>query len=153
VQGKTHIITGIACGTLAAAHGYIEPTVLNALAITIACVLPDIDKRGTTVSKKVILPFHILFKHRGFTHSIVGGSLFIFMMNLYDENLWMPLVLGLLAHIIPDMLTSKGIKLFWPMQKSFKFPFTCSTGSTEEWIFSVMMGLIILLNLNMALGL
>jgi len=64
-----------------------------------------------------------------------------------------PFIVGFMAHIIPDMLTTHGIKLFWPMKVTVRFPFTCATGSIEEWMFSVMMAVVLLVNLGDALGL
>lgn len=152
VQGKTHLITGAAFGAVAANQGFIEPSLLNTLIVVVASVLPDIDKKGTTASRKSILPFHLLFKHRAFTHSLLGAALFIFLLNILVAGTWPAFVVGFLAHIISDMLTSHGIKLLWPLDISLRFPITCVTGSLSERVFATVMVLICIKNAGSVLG-
>lgn len=56
--GKTHLLTSVAFGLVAVNYGYIDPTLVNVGVIAVASVIPDIDKKGTTASRKVLLPFH-----------------------------------------------------------------------------------------------
>lgn len=139
--GKTHFITGAALGTFMFSQNIIEPTVGNAAAIAIGSLISDIDKRGSKASQKIILPFHLLFKHRGITHSIIGGIGFMLLLRIFIKGSEIAFLTGFLAHIIPDMLTSHGIKLFWPLDKPIKAPLTMTTGSVYEIIFSASMSL------------
>ncbi len=61
-------------------------------------------------------------------------------------------LVGFLAHIIPDMLTSHGIKLFWPFKLTVRFPITCSTGSGGEMLFSGFMMLLCIINIGKLFG-
>lgn len=148
MQGKTHLITGVAFGTFLVTQNIIEPTIGNGLALVIGSLIPDIDKKGTTISNKIKLPFHIFLSHRGFTHSIIGGCCLMFLLGLIIHGSELAFIAGFLAHVLPDMLTTHGIKLLWPLNISIKLPFNFSTGSFMETIFSMTMAIWTILQLR-----
>ncbi|MBN2794479.1 MAG: metal-dependent hydrolase [Clostridia bacterium] len=146
--GKTHFITGVALGSFAISHNVLEPTLVNWAVIVIGSLIPDIDKCGSIASDKIIIPFYLLFKHRGFTHSIVGGACLMMIVQLFLKNSEIAFLIGFSAHIVPDWLTSHGIKIFWPFSDMKKAPLTFPTGSTFEYVFSFAMSIFTLINIS-----
>lgn len=103
----------------------------------IGSLLPDIDHPTSTFSKKYFLlsiPFRILqlifgnFKatkhfvgHRGITHSILFAIIFIVPIFFID-NIWIVLALlslaiGIISHLLMDMLNPTGVPLLLPFTK------------------------------------
>lgn len=81
-------------------------------------------------------------KHRGFTHSIFAVGLYALSLNsiaiTYEiPYLFTSFLCGYISHLIADMLTNRGIALFYPIKKNYKFPITITTksnGFTENCI-------------------
>jgi inner membrane protein len=88
---------------------------------------------------KVIGIFFILIgisTHRdGITHSLTGLLCFAgvlgFVANTYNfKEVIFPFIIGYGMHLLCDMLTSKGVPLFYPFnKKKYKFPVTFTVGS------------------------
>jgi inner membrane protein len=77
-----------------------------------------------------------LSTHRmGFTHSILGLILFSVVLSFFAtvyELVFVEIyfVLGFLSHLVCDMLTKRGVPLFYPFSnKKYRFPFAFTTGS------------------------
>lgn len=104
---RTHINCGLTAA-LVLCGGWI-----SGVLTLIGSVLPDIDHKSSILGKS--FPFISRFlKHRGFTHSIV----FLFLCYIINPFL----MIGAATHLIADMMTGKGIKLVWPMDKYIHFP-------------------------------
>lgn len=56
-------------------------------------------------------------KHRSFTHSILGGTLFIFCIYMAFPKYYMYYLIGFVSHLILDLLNKKGLQLFFPLEK------------------------------------
>lgn len=74
--------------------------------------------------------------HRdGITHSLTGllcfGGMIGFLANHYKlQEIIEPFLIGYGMHLVCDMLTSKGVPLFFPFKnKKYKFPLTFTVGS------------------------
>ena len=101
-------------------------------------LLPDIDHPTSSASKKfsiLSIPYRSLqfivgkFKatkhfvgHRGITHSLIFLAIPIILMCLSFENQWLKICLlgtsvGILSHLIMDMLTPMGVPLFLPLSR------------------------------------
>ncbi len=65
----------------------------------IGAILPDID-------------YIIGVPHRTFTHSLV----FLLIFLLQKDKRFKTIGIGILSHIILDIITIKGVMLFWPIQ-------------------------------------
>lgn len=140
VRGKTHIAGGIALGYLAFNNIDIlnvnlcdEKTFLLATAgLTLGALLPDIDHPRSTITNKVKpigYTFSIVFKHRGFTHSLLGSIIMTFLLAILFAALninkaAMPILLksiyiGIISHILLDMLTPTGVCILYPSNKRY----------------------------------
>ncbi|WMM23886.1 metal-dependent hydrolase [Tissierella sp. MB52-C2] len=77
--------------------------------------------------------------HRGFTHSIVGFlvSTTIVSLGKLDyglDSIYSGFIIGYFLHIVADLFTSKGVKLFYPLNNKISFPITIKTNSKFEKI-------------------
>lgn len=77
--------------------------------------------------------------HRGFTHSIVGflASTTIVSLGKLDyglDSVYSGFIIGYFLHIVADLFTSKGVKLFYPLNNKISFPITIKTNSKFEKI-------------------
>lgn len=108
MTGKTHAAAGVCAALLLSA-----PTGGVVLA-GLGALLPDIDCASSELGKnfKVI---GALFEHRSFTHSL----LFVLLGTLLSK--WVGL--GILTHLLLDMMTKAGIRLLWPWKKKLRLPF------------------------------
>lgn len=87
--------------------------------VLIASLLPDIDSGFSTLGKhKVLRPFQLLMKHRGFIHSFTFCFLISLIFAFYIPVLAFPFFLGYSLHLVADAWTVEGIKPFWPLKDS-----------------------------------
>ncbi|RFU65176.1 metal-dependent hydrolase [Peribacillus glennii] len=145
MKGKTHIAGGIAAGAFyLTAGGSVPQEALFFASCAAGALMPDIDHKGSTIGRKIPLLDNVvsaLFGHRAFTHSL----LFLFLaFLLFTKTPWAEAVefgiwLGMASHLVLDMITVKGIKLFWPIKLDIGFPKGIKTGSAlEEGFLSVL---------------
>ncbi len=52
------------------------------------------------------------------------------------------IIIGMASHIILDMCTKKGVKLFFPATVSIRFPLTTKTGSKVEGIVLMLLSML-----------
>lgn len=152
MQGKTHIIGGVAAGLLVTKYAELNP-LITVGAATIGALLPDIDHGQSKLSRSnPILTLlsslvNVFFTHRTFTHSLVFLGLMWWLLAT-----WVPLILygfiaGMASHLLLDAVTKNGIKLFWPLPVTFRIPLYIRTGGAVENIVAVllMLGIVYLL--------
>ncbi|MCQ4923013.1 metal-dependent hydrolase [Tissierella carlieri] len=77
--------------------------------------------------------------HRGFTHSIIGFLASTSIVTLGTVNYGLTSVysgfaIGYVLHIIADLFTTKGVKLFYPLKNNISFPIKIKTNSKAEKI-------------------
>ncbi|MFW6008870.1 MAG: metal-dependent hydrolase [archaeon] len=140
MTGKTHITiaTTISIPLIA----YFKLPLYVIAPVIIGSVFPDIDIKNSTISK--IFPFNIISffirkidKHRTFTHSLYGISFFYFSLYfiLTSCNISASLInfflIGMVSHILSDMLTYKGVAIFYPYKKFYGLKLI-KTNSIEE---------------------
>lgn len=119
---------------------------------TIGALIPDIDHRGSFLGRRLKLTSFLassLFEHRGPTHSpiIMSGFMFFlyFLSSLFFTikgpvtYAFLGTYIGIISHILLDMITKGGVPLLYPITKK-KFSLTkMKTGSMfENLILGVM---------------
>lgn len=140
MMGKTHRLAGLSAGILVGSKLIVSPYTPEQFIIagafmgacTVGSLLPDIDHQNSLISKKMKLTSKIvssLFEHRGVTHAplihaFILGILYL-TINIYLSEyvfvsyickaLLSGLYLGILTHIILDLLTIKGVPLLFPL--------------------------------------
>ncbi|MBF7024636.1 metal-dependent hydrolase [Staphylococcus kloosii] len=139
MTGKTHASCGILVGALAIEYYKTDlfTSVTIVVLAVIASLLPDICHTQSKIGRRMrILSFFIrlLFGHRTFTHSIlfiviIGLGLYVIQTPQYY---FITIITGLISHVILDMLTPKGVKLFYPIPLTVKLPITFKTGGLVD---------------------
>ena len=127
MTGKTHALAG-ACAALALSASGAE-VVMTAF----GALLPDVDTANSALGKHA-KTFADLLPHRGPTHSLIMLALSLFV------NPW--LGLGVLTHILLDLMTAKGIKLLWPCDKVMRLPF--AKKNKNQGIFEKVLQIVLL---------
>ena len=137
MMAKSHVVVGLAAwiGTAPLLHlSPIDPVYL-ALAVA-GSLLPDIDHPNSWVgrrSRPISTAIAASLGHRGLTHSAVAviGLVALLLHAGYRQGMVSALAVGYLSHLGADMLTPRGLRLAWPLRKSWGLPL-CRTGSPME---------------------
>lgn len=145
--GKTHIVGGVAASLAYAEVGNLEPLIMMGAGI-VGALLPDICHGGSLIGRKMPLLSKVvntLFGHRSFTHSILFLVIIAYMLNSFVpfEAVRVGFLIGMASHYILDMATKNGIKLFFPINITVRFPLTVKTGGPAE---SVVLGILTLVS-------
>lgn len=143
MQGNTHIIGGITASLAFAQISNDNPLVLVGAGV-IGALLPDICHGGSKIGRKLPIISKIvntMFGHRSFTHSLL--FLFLVGMLLHTfipyKSISLGILLGMASHILLDMATKKGVKLFFPVSISVRLPITTKTGSKAEKVVFMLL--------------
>ena len=139
MTGKTHASCGLLVGalTLEYFHTDLFTSVTVITLAVISSLVPDICHAQSKIGRRFKLISYLIrmvFGHRTFTHSLLFIGIIIFLLYLIQTpNYYLSsIVLGLLSHVILDMLTPRGVKLFYPVPISVKFPVVFKTGGLVD---------------------
>jgi len=144
--GRNHFIFGVGSSALVMSYAGFDPLIslVTSPIAGYASLIPDIDHWHSKINSKwwvrmMNLPFIILGK-RGISHSIWAASALIavaFWITFKYPALTpflLPFVVGYCSHILGDMMTSSGVRLFSPLSKKrFKAPISFNTGAFWEY--------------------
>ena len=110
------------------------------LATGVGATLPDIDEYNSSASRKSLINFSLLLRHRGITHSLLGWLFFsaslFFIMNYFMPvrlvkgqlpnwwgSIWLGLVIGYFLHLVEDSFSKQGVDWLAPFsKKKFRRP-------------------------------
>ncbi len=116
MKGRTHLSFGLFVFLLTVYFGY-GFSLIGLILILIFSIVPDIDKFGSKISKK-LFPFSLifnLFKHRGVIHSLLIPSVLLIVGIFYHIVNYC--ALGWVSHLVLDGLTPSGVMPFYPLFK------------------------------------
>ncbi|MBI5892188.1 MAG: metal-dependent hydrolase [Deltaproteobacteria bacterium] len=116
----THTLSGVLLSRTGFYQKWGRPATI---ALVVGAVIPDIDH----ITLRLLGPIAYLKYHRGFTHSIIGimplAILIAFWVPIFFKqtkeridylNLAGLGILGIIAHIFLDLITSYGTQIFFP---------------------------------------
>ncbi|WP_096198993.1 metal-dependent hydrolase [Bacillus sp. FJAT-45350] len=154
MQYKTHIAFGLATGigALQIYSPVIDDLVLFSGGLIIGALLPDIDHMKSKIGRK--LPsisklVYFFFGHRKFFHSILFVALLWgILRDMAPYSFVLGLVIGTISHLIGDMMTPRGIKLFYPLPWNVKFPLTFKSGGLVEYLLLLLFISVIIFHLT-----
>ncbi len=113
MEWTTHALSGVATGYL------ITNDWKGAVAGGVASVIPDLDEPRSKFGKPfffISIPLNKLVGHRTLTHSMLFAlSIGLIGLIVFDFQIATALFVGLLAHIVGDMITGK-VQLLFPLQ-------------------------------------
>lgn len=114
----THFLFNLALLPLILNFFAINNPFLFGLTYIISGLIPDIDLPRSYLGKKhkiISNIINVFFGHRGFIHTIFPPLLFSsILLYLGYLEISVALFLGYISHLVLDMLTVRGIKLFHP---------------------------------------
>lgn len=107
------------------------PNLIILAATGVGSSLPDLDSYNSKASRKSLINFSLLLRHRGVTHSLLGWLGFSYglywlmnhvfpikiepsMLSNYWSCLWLGLVLGYFLHLVEDSFSNQGVDWLAP---------------------------------------
>ncbi|MER2261169.1 MAG: metal-dependent hydrolase [Psychrobacillus sp.] len=153
MTGNTHIIGGLAASLAISQMTDYDP-VLLVVGGVVGAIIPDICHGGSMIGRRFPLISKIInkvFGHRSFTHSLLFILLLVALMNYFSWNksIMMGVSVGVASHLLLDMATKNGVKLFFPLPVTVRFPITTRTGGTVE---SIVFGILSVLTVYFGYG-
>lgn len=163
MMGRTHVIIGVSYGVNlipAVTRNDLTPAQLGFVmcGLVIGSLLPDIDHPHSLISQQIPLVGGIISRltsHRGLFHSILGVAILIVGLGMLSALIAGGLssigiqgasdataqistgtLIGYILHIIADMITVNGVKLFYPLKANVGLPLI-RTGGNREWILAM----------------
>ncbi len=102
----------------------------------------------------IILALLIFSPHRGYSHSILACGICYgaakYTCNYYNiTDFSFYLLLGMVSHIAADIFTNHGVAALFPFKRKIRFPVTITTGSSIEYIITLIAGSIFIVNLGL----
>lgn len=105
---------------------------LNILWVVMGSLIPDID-------------YLIGVTHRTIMHSLLFTAIIGFAAVKYDKRKGTSLIIGLLSHLLLDVLTIQGVMLLWPVQNFYSYSLFPSLNDTMNLLI-VIISIILLWN-------
>lgn len=81
--------------------------------VVVSSVLLDAD-----AAIELLVKGRVSVNHRLIFHSLLGASVFTIILSLAGAPL-VPVVLGVVLHLVPDLFCAGGVPLFWPLSSKF----------------------------------
>lgn len=115
LEWSTHAMTGIVLGYVVTGDWKLS------LISGLAALIPDLDEPRSKFGKPLFfisIPLNQVFGHRTFTHSLLFVGIIGLITAFFNLSIALASILGVLTHIIGDMLTGK-VKLLYPNKKGY----------------------------------
>ena len=94
--------------------------------------------KKSIIGKRIIFrPIQIIFKHRGFVHSLLACLIFSLLIALLSKWAGFGFFVGYLSHLIFDMMTPSGVRFFWPLK--FRIKGVVKSGGIGEQVIFVLL--------------
>jgi inner membrane protein len=144
MMARSHVIVGLAAWMAAAPVLHLPPADPVYLGLAVAgSLLPDIDHPQSWVGRRarpVSSVIAAVLGHRGITHSAVAVVILIAVLAHAGSRRGAvsALAIGYLSHLAADMLTPRGLRLAWPLRRTWGLP-VCRTGSPMETIIVILL--------------
>lgn len=128
MNGPTHAVIGVAAGAgLALLTGADQgQAIVMVMAALATCKAPDLD-------------LNVGIAHRGLTHSLLAlATVYVGCFLLFPEYIAAAALAGYASHIAADIVTNRGVMLFYPLPYRIRLGLM-STGSYTESVFRMLM--------------
>ncbi|MEA3378021.1 MAG: metal-dependent hydrolase [Nanoarchaeota archaeon] len=152
---QTHLIFSILCSFTLLKFYEINHPIIFCLTFIFFGLIPDMDMPKSKLGKKhkiISNILHILFGHRGFIHTIFPAIFFFAIFYYYGFiEIAIASILGYLGHLLLDILTPYGLKVFYPFSK-VNFRGFVKTGGFIEYIIQLLLVAVFIFQLKSFLG-
>jgi inner membrane protein len=148
MMARSHVLVGLATWIAAAPALHVRSLDPIYLGLVVAgSLLPDIDHPKSWVGRRtrpISTAIAATFSHRGVTHSAIAviGLTMLLLHAGYRRGGVTALIIGYLSHLAADMLTPQGLRLAWPLRRTWGFPLCRTDSPMEPMIVSVLVGAI-----------
>ena len=116
------------------------------IVLLFSSIFPDIDESSSRVAKR-LKPFSylaVVFGHRNIFHTIYFPIAIFVVLFIFDlRALALAVLIGYLLHLFLDLITKRGIALFYPLSKRRIKGFIKVGSLIENLILLVLIVLII----------
>ncbi len=137
---RTHIIFGFFLYVLF--FIYLENWLIVLLGVLLGTILPDLDCRKSRYGRRwYFRPLQWIVRHRGVMHSILFGIVLVSLFAILSIEFAFGFLLGFGGHLFMDLLTRRGVPLFWPFCNK-RFGAGIRTGGIIEDIIFVLLLLV-----------
>jgi inner membrane protein len=139
MMARSHIVVGAAAWIAAAPVLHLPAWDIREVALAVAgALLPDLDHPQSWVGRRtrpISTALAAMLGHRGVTHSALAilALTAVLLHEGYRRAAVSALAVGYLSHLAADLLTPRGLRLAWPLSRTWSFPL-CRTGSPAEGI-------------------
>ncbi len=110
--------------------------------VTLLSSLPDIDTKNSRIGRKVwflSIPISLVFKHRGFFHSVFPALILFFVLRSFGwDFLALVIVVAYMGHLLGDAMTVEGVNFLHPVS-TFRIQGFMRTGSSFEAVVFVIL--------------
>lgn len=138
---KTHLAFGIFSGLILLP--FINNKFIFLFMVIICSLLPDIDIAYSYLGKyKIFRLLQWFVKHRGVIHSFTFCLAISLLLAVFFPILSVGFFVGFMGHLFCDLITSDGLKLFWPFKIEWSGRIRTG-GKAEELIFISLLIVII----------
>lgn len=145
VLGRTHALAGLVIGLFFIKFLVISSffqSVIFVLLVLFGALFPDVDTPSSLLGRK-IKPLSSFFSHRGIFHSFFILALFALLIFLLSSFLFaFAFMVGFISHVLLDMLSKEGLRVF-PFKKKIKG--FIRVGSWKETIFVLLLFFLLIL--------
>ncbi len=137
MMAGSHLALGAAAWLVAAPHLGLPAAAPACLGLAlVGSLLPDIDHPKSWAGKRLgplSSGIAAVVGHRGMTHSAVALAACTWCLLHSGTPRWVvsPLAVGYLSHLAADLLTPGGLRLAWPLRRTWALPL-CKSGSPFE---------------------
>ena len=144
---RTHLAFGFLIGLYLIDFFDIKKQGLFLIVLLFFSVFPDIDEKNSRVFKKLkpISYLAVIVGHRNIFHTIyfpIGISIALFVVG--QKLLGLAVLIGYLSHLFLDLLSKRGIALFYPLTKKGIKGFIKVGSLFENIIFIALLILIVI---------
>ena len=137
MMARSHLLVGAAAWVLTAPALHLPALDVGELALAMGgALLPDLDHPKSWVGRRtrpVSTVVGAVLGHRGVTHSAVALLALAALLAHAGaaRATSAAIAVGYLSHLAADMLTPQGLRLAWPLRRTWCLP-VCRTGSAAE---------------------
>lgn len=138
---RTHLAFGFLIGLLSLNILQVDYPILFVVLVTIFSSLPDIDHPRSKIGRKMFFvswPISLIFKHRGFFHSIFPPLILFFVFYYFNlVFIAFAIAIGYISHLLGDAVTKEGINFLHPFA-TFRIQGPFRTGAIFETIIFIL---------------
>lgn len=166
MMGRTHLVIGLGVGAsmlpgLLETGQFSAPMYIATIAgLAVGSLGPDIDHPQSLISQYIPLMGRLVSsvtRHRGFFHSMIAvvvWFLVIYQLRIFTRdtipafndaifaNFGSGFLVGYVLHILADITTNSGVKLFYPLSANVRIPIF-STGGEREKVLHILVTFVI----------